>query len=182
VRLLIKIFGSDASSLPLSPDLRLLSFTTAVCLLTGILFGLVPALRSLKIQVSSTLKDAAAAAPESRSRFGWGKGLVAGQVALSLLVLFAASLLVRSLQKLMTQDLGYESNRLVVARLNPVAAGYKKERMKQLAEQLVGRMSSLPGVRGVSYSQNGLFSGSESADAIIVPGFNADKPRDRVAR
>jgi len=182
VRLLIKIFGSDASSLPLSPDLRLLSFTTAVCLLTGILFGLVPALRSLKIQVSSTLKDAAAAAPESRSRFGWGKGLVAGQVALSLLVLFAASLLVRSLQKLMTQDLGYESNRLVVARLNPVAAGYKKERMKLLAEQLVGRMSSLPGVRGVSYSQNGLFSGSESADAIIVPGFNADKPRDRVAR
>jgi predicted permease len=182
VRVLVKIFGSDASSLPLSPDIRVLSFTMAMCLLTGILFGLVPAMRTLKVQVSSTLKDAAAAAPESRSRFGWGKGLVAGQVALSLLVLFAASLLVRSLQKLMTQDLGYDSSRIIVARLNPVAVGYRGERMQHLAQELTTRLSVVPGVHGVSYSQNGLFSGSESADAIIVPGFNADKPRDRVAR
>jgi predicted permease len=182
VRLLVKIFGSDASSLPLSPDIRVLTFTMAVCFLTGILFGLVPSLRTLKVQVSSTLKDAAAAAPETRSRFGWGKGLVAGQVALSLLVLFAASLLVRSLQKLMTQDLGYDSRRLLVARLNPFAVGYKGERMKQLAQQLTTRISQLPGVHGATYSQNGLFSGSESGDAIIVPGFTSDNIRDRVAR
>jgi len=182
VRLLVKMFGSDASSLPLSPDVRVLSFTMAVCLLTGILFGIVPSIRTLRVQVSPTLKDAAAAAPESRSRFGWGKGLVAGQVALSLLVLFAAGLLVRSLQKLMTQDLGYDSSRIVVTRLNPLAVGYKAERMKHLAQELTARMSAVPGVRGVSYSQNGLFSGSESASAIVVPGFSADKPRDRVAR
>ena len=182
VRLLVKIFGSDASSLPLSPDIRVLSFTMAMCLLTGILFGFVPAMRTLRVQVSSTLKDAAAAAPESRSRFGWGRGLVAGQVALSLLVLFAATLLVRSLQKLMTQDLGYDGNRIVVARLNPVAVGYKGEKMKQLAQELTTRLTVMPGVHGVSYSQNGLFSGSESADAIIVPGFSAGNIRDRVAR
>ncbi|HWC15953.1 MAG TPA: ABC transporter permease, partial [Terriglobales bacterium] len=182
VRLLVKIFGSDASSLPLAPDMRVLSFTTAVCLLTGILFGLVPSLRALKVQVSPTLKDSATAAPESRARFGWGKGLVAGQVALSLLVLFAASLLVRSLQKLLTQDLGYDSDHIVVTRLDPIAVGYQKERIKQLAEQLTSRVAAVPGIHGVSYSQNGLFSGSESGDAIIVPGFNTDKIRDRVAR
>jgi predicted permease len=182
VRLLVKVVGSDASSLPISPDARVLAFTMGVCLLTGILFGLAPALRTLKVQVSSTLKDAAAAAPESRSRFGWGKALVTSQVALSLLVLFAASLLVRSLQKLMTQNLGYESSRLIVTRLNPVAAGYKQERMKQLAQQLTSRVSSLPGVRGVTYSQNGLFSGSESSESIIVPGFSADNVKNRVAR
>jgi len=182
VRVLVKIFGSDASSLPLAPDLRVLSFTMAVCFLTGILFGLVPSIRTLRVQVSSTLKDAAASAPETRSPFGWGKGLVAGQVALSLLVLFAASLLVRSLQKLITQNLGYDSSQVIVARLDPAAVGYKGERMKQLAEQFVNRIARLPGVRGVTYSQNGLFSGSESGDAILVPGFSADNVRNRVAR
>ena len=182
VRLLVKIFGSDASSLPLSPDVRVLAFTMAVCLLTGILFGLAPSIKTLKVQVSPTLKDSATAAPEGVSRFGWGKGLVAGQVALSLLVLFAASLLVRSLQKLMTQNLGFDSDRIVTARLDPMAVGYKGERMKQLAQELTSRLSTLPGVRGITYSQDGLFSGSESADAIMVPGFNAGAPKDRVAR
>jgi predicted permease len=181
VRLLLGILGSDAESLPLSPDIRVLSFTMAVCLLTGILFGIVPALRTLRVQVSPTLKDAAAAAPESRSRFGWGKGLIAGQVALSLLVLFAATLLVRSLQKMVTQDLGYDGSRIVTTRLNPVAVGYKGDKMKQLAQQLTEQMAGRPGVRSVSYSQLGLFSGSESAEAIVVPGFTPSKPRDRVA-
>ena len=180
VKLLLKILGSDASSLPLSPDIRVLSFTMAVCLLTGILFGIVPALRTLNVQVSPTLKDAAAA-PESRSHFGWGKGLVSGEVALSLLVLFAASLLVRSLEKLMTQDLGYDGSRMVNARLNPVAVGCTGEKMKQLALQLTERLAARPGIHSVTYSELGLFSGHESADAIVVPGFTTAKPRDRVA-
>jgi len=181
VKLLLKILKSDVASLPLSPDIRVLSFTLAVCLVTGILFGIVPALRTLKVQVSPTLKDAAATAPEPRSGFGWGKRLVAGQVAISLLVLFVASLVVRSLQKMMTQDLGYDSSRIVVAGLNPAAVGYKGEKMKQLARQLKERMEGHPGVRSVSYSELGLFGGSESADTIVAPGFTAAKPRDRLA-
>ncbi|PYY16070.1 MAG: hypothetical protein DMG60_16050 [Acidobacteria bacterium] len=147
----------------------------------GILFGLAPALRTLKVQVTPALKETTAVLSESRSRFGWGKGLVAGQVALSLLVLFAAGLLVRSLQNVMTQDFGYQRNRLVIARLDPTAAGYNGDRMKLLAEQLVTRIASSPGVRSVTYSANGLFAGSESGDAIIVPGFKANKDSDRVA-
>lgn len=181
VHLLVTIFTSHASVLPLTPDLRVLAFTMAVCLTTGILFGIVPAMRSLRIQVSSTLKDATASATESRSRFGWGKTLVAGQVALSLLVLFAATLLVRSLQKIMTQNLGFNDTQIVIARLNPGAVGYKGEKMRQLAQELTTRLATVPGIRSVSYSQNGLFAGSESNDAIIVPGFTAQKPQDRVA-
>ena len=101
----------------------------------------------------------------------WGKGLIAGQVALSLLVLFAALLLVRSLQKLMAQDFGYSRDHLIIARLDPAAAGYDPNHMKFLAEQLVARISTTPGVGAVTYSANGLFAGTESADAIIVPGF-----------
>jgi len=180
VRVLVRIFDSSAA-LPLAPDWRVLSFTIAICLLTGVLFGLVPAVRTLKVQVTPALKETTAVLAESRSRFGWGKGLVAGQVALSLLVLFAASLLVRSLQKVMTQDFGYQRDHLVIARMDPTAAGYKSDKMKLLAQQLVTRISSLPGVRNVTYSVNGLFAGSESGDAVIVPGFKANDDRDRVS-
>jgi len=180
VRLLVRIFHAD-TALPLFPDARVLTFTIAVSLLTGILFGLVPALRTLRVRVSPALKDAERSTPDRGSRFGWGKALMISQVALSLLVLFAAGLLVRSLQKLMTQDFGYPRDHLVIARLDPAAAGYNNEKMKLLAEQLRARLAGAPGVRAVTYSTNGLFAGTESDDAIIVPGFNAGKTRDRVA-
>ncbi|HYA24426.1 MAG TPA: ABC transporter permease [Terriglobales bacterium] len=172
VRLLVTIFGSG-TTLPLLPDAHVLAFTIAICLLTGIFFGLIPALRAVRVQVSPALKEAGRSTPDRSSRFGLGKGLIAGQVALSLLVLFAASLLVRSLQKLMAQDFGYDRDRLVIARLDPTSAGYDSERMKALAQQLVARLVSTPGVHAATYSTNGLFAGTESNDAILVPGFNA---------
>jgi putative ABC transport system permease protein len=177
VRLLVGIFNSD-TSLPLSPDWRVFGFTIGLALLTGIIFGMVPALQSSKARLVVAAKDPLQAAPQHG--FKWGKGLIAGQVALSLLVLFAALLLVRSLQKLMTQDFGYSRDHLVIARTDPAAAGYDPAHMKLLAEQLVGRISTTPGVRAVTYSTNGLFAGTESADAIIVPGFSGTD-RDRIA-
>jgi predicted permease len=96
-------------------------------------------------------------------------------------VLFAAGLLVRSLQKLMTQDFGYERSRLVIARLDPMAAGYGSAGMKPLARQLAARIAGSGGVRAATYSENGLFANTESGDAIIVPGFQAGGIGDRVA-
>src|SRR5436305_14897250 len=81
----------------------------------------------------------------------------------------------------MTQDFGYDRDRLVIARLDPTAAGYLADKMKLLAEQLLTRISSTPGVRSVAYSVNGLFGGSEPNDAIIVPGFKAIDTLDRLA-
>lgn len=180
VKLLVQLLGSG-TTLSLSPDWRVLAFTIVVSLLTGIVFGLVPALQTLKVRVAPALKNAARSTPEAGARFSWGKGLIAAQVALSLLVLFAAGLLVRSLQKLMTQSFGYDRTHLIIARLDPTGSGYTKEGMKLLAQQLVARLTSAPGVRGVTYSMNGLFSGSESGDGIIVPGFRVGSDRDRVA-
>jgi len=179
VRLLVGILGSD-TILPLSPDWRVLAFTVTVSLLTGIAFGLVPALQTMKVRVSPALKDANRATREAGSKFAWGKSLIAGQVALSLLVLFAAGLLVRSLQKLITQDFGYTRDHLIIARLDPTAAGYSREGMKLLAQQLINRLVGTPGVRTVAYSANGLFAGTESGEAIIVPGFTGT-PQDRAA-
>jgi predicted permease len=181
VRVLVRIVESDAV-LPVVPDLRVLAFTLAVSLATGILFGLAPALRALQVRVSPALKEATRAIADTPSRFGWGKGLIAGQVALSLLVLFVAGLLVRSLQKLLTQDFGYTREHLVIARTDPAASGYAKEKMEPLAEQLAARLASTPGIHAVTYSTNGLFANTESGDAIIVPGFDNRSGRDRSAR
>lgn len=180
VRLLVGMFGSDAV-LPVHPDWRVLAFTVAVSLFTGIAFGLVPALQALKVRVSPALKNTARTTAEPGIRFGWGKALIAGQVSLSLLVLFAALLLVRSLQKLMAQDFGYARDHLVIARLDPTGGGYNSQRMKLLAKELVARIAGAPGVRAVTYSTNGLFAGSESGDAILVPGFQTGSPGDRTA-
>ena len=180
VRMLVRMFDTTAS-LPLQPDLRVLGFTMGICLLTGILFGLAPALRALRVRVTSTLKSSVSSTTGG-GHFAWGKVLVTAQVALSLLVLFAAGLLVRSLQKLMAQDFGYDRDRLVIARTDPTAAGYDRQKVKLLAEQLTAHIASAPGVRSVTYSKNGLFAGSESGDAIIVPGFSASKDEDHVAR
>ena len=179
VRLLVRIFDST-TSLPLSPDERVLGFAIAVSLITGVVFGLAPALRSLRVQVSPALKDRSASTAQIRSGFGWGKSLVAGQVALSLLVLFAAGLLVRSLQNLMAQDFGYRREHLVIARLDPMAAGYDSNRMKLLAQQLTERVEASPEVQTASYSKNGVFAHSETGDTIIVPGFSGSE-RDRSA-
>jgi predicted permease len=180
VRILVNIFDSTAT-LPLVPDMRVLGFTVAVILLTGILFGLVPALRTLQVQVSPALKDSNRTTPGSPSRFSWGKALITGQVALSLLVLFAAGLLVRSLQKLMTQDFGYRRDHLVIARTDPTSAGYSNDQMKALAKQLAAKLESTPGVRAVTYSTNGLFAHTENSDAILVPGFQPAAPEARAA-
>jgi len=180
VRVLVNIFDSSAT-LPLVPDLRVLGFTLAIILLTGILFGLVPALRTLQVQVSPALKDSIRTTPGSASRYTWGKALITAQVALSLLVLFAAGLLLRSLQKLMTQDFGYQRHHLVIARTDPTSAGYSNDQMKSLAEQLAAKLESIPGLPAVTYSTNGLFAHTENSDAIIVPGFQATTPDARAA-
>jgi predicted permease len=179
VRLLVGMFESG-TTLPLSPDWRVFAFTIGISLLTGVVFGMVPALQTLRGRLSLGSRDPVRTNSEPNTGFAWSKGLISGQVALSLLVLFAALLLVRSLQKLMTQDFGYSREQLVIARLDPAAAGYDADHMKVLAQQLVNRVSNAPGVRAVTYSTNGLFAGSESGDAIIVPGFSGT-PQDRVA-
>ena len=177
VRLLVQLLGSG-TILPVMPDWRVLAFTLGISLSTGILFGLVPAMQALKVRVFPALKDSTRTTSQANSRFSWGKSLIAAQIAISLLVLFAAGLLVRSLQKLMTQDFGYSREHLVIARIDPVAGGYNSDSMKLLAQSLVSRLGTTPGLRAVTYSSNGLFAGSESGDAIIVPGFSG---KDRVS-
>ena len=167
---------SRNEQLEASPDVRVFLFTAAVCLLTGILFGLIPALRSRRVAVALTLKSGS---QNGRSGgWNWGKLLVTGQVALSLLVLFVAGLLVHSLQNIRNVDLGYNREHLLLVSTDPLAAGYSKSRVTSFANELAVQLSSLPGVRAVTSSKNGLFSGSESGNSIKVEGYTSKNDSD----
>ncbi|MFL6550414.1 MAG: ABC transporter permease, partial [Povalibacter sp.] len=148
-RILLSVARLDLNQtgLQVQPDMKILLFTLGVCLLTGLLFGVVPALRALHVELNATLKNAAPGAVGGTRGFHWGKALVASQVALSLLVLFAAGLLVRSMHNLKNLDLGYNREHVLIVRLDPTAAGYDTpQKVTNLDAELRSRMARLPGV------------------------------------
>jgi predicted permease len=181
--LLVRLtFGQGAlRALNIHPDPRMLAFTAGICVLTGILFGLAPALRALGVPLASTLKDGARGSSGASGRWTIGKFLVAGQVALSLLVLFASGLFVRTLRNLRDVDFGYQRENLLIVRPDLISAGYKHDQLPALSTQLIERLSTLPGVTGATVSENGLFSGTESADDIKVEGYTPKNDQDAVA-
>ena len=178
-RLLLLLVNRDGVPLALHLDLRVLAFTAAVAMLTGVLFGLAPALRATRIEINSVLKEGSRGLTSSGAKLSLGKVLVVGQVALSLLLLIGAGLFVRSLQNLQHVDLGYERDHILMMTIDATPAGYKGPRATQLWRQIQAGVARVPGVRAVSFSENGLFSGSESGFGIEAEGFKAANDRDR---
>lgn len=136
---------------PLAIDLRLdwrvLGFTLAVSLVTGVLFGLLPAWQATKPDLVPALKDQASSGPR-RARLR--NSLVVAQVALSLVLLVAAGLIVRSLQQVQAMGPGFETERVVTASLDLNLQGYDKARGAAFYRQLMPRLAALPGVQAVS--------------------------------
>jgi predicted permease len=95
-------------------------------------------------------------------------------------VLFAAGLLVRSLKNLRDLDVGYRRDNILMVRVDPVAAGYKPAQIMEYEREMSSRLASLPGVRSVTASENGLFSGTESADSMKIEGYTPSRDKDRV--
>ena len=171
-RLLISFLpqnGRVTPSLDLMPDLRVLAFTLAVSVLTGILFGLAPALQSVRIGVSPELKGGRA--PAGTRRFALGKILVSVQVALSVLLLTAAGLFARSLHNLYALDTGFDRENVIALGLDPTGNGYKDEQVRQFYRDVLARVSALPGVRGASYAAIRLIDQSNWGSGIRMEGY-----------
>ncbi|MBI1787102.1 MAG: ABC transporter permease [Acidobacteria bacterium] len=174
--------GPNPAPLDVHPDASILTFTAGVSLLTGLLFGLAPALRATRVEAGSALKDNSRSVIGSGARITTGKALVISQVALSLLLLIGAGLFLRTLQNLQNVDLGYPREKLLLVRVDPVTAGYQGARLAAVFRTLLERFGAIPGVRGVTLSENGLFSGTESGDRISVEGYKPQKRGDDSAR
>ena len=179
-QILVSMVSGEQIVLRLAPDARILAFTIGVSLLSGVTVGLVPALRGTRTDLQHALKDSSRAVAGGRSR--GAKALVAVQIAVSLVLLVACGLFVRTLFNLKAETLGYDKTNLILARLDPVAAGYKGDEIGRAVVDLMHRLSALPGVRTVTFSENGLFSGTESGTPIDVEGFKPASDEDRSAR
>lgn len=138
--------------LDLSLDRRVLAYTGAIAILTGILFGLFPTIRSTRVSLTSAMKGAGAEDAERRARFHPGKWIVASQVAMSLVLLVAAGLFLRSLAKLVTLDIGFDRNNVLTVTANLKTAGLPPEQWIATGEDIESRLRSLPGVISVSRS------------------------------
>ncbi len=133
-----------------TPDLRVLAFTAALTVFTGLLFGLAPALRATRADLVSALKDQSAAFGRSR-RFGMRNTLVVVQVALSLVLLAGSGLFLRSLQNASSIDIGMNPGNVLLMAVDPKLHSYSPEKTRLFLAQLRERMSALPDVRSVTY-------------------------------
>jgi len=173
--LLVRLASSDSHPIPidLHPDARILGFTIAVSLLTGVLFGLAPALRAARVDLNALLKGDAKGTVKSSSpggRLPAAKILVIGQVALSFVLLIVMGLFLRSFQKLTQTKLGYDSEHLLQFSIAP-PKGYQGAAVNQFHQQLLERLNAIPGVRGASLSLSGLFSNIDPGMNISVDGY-----------
>ena len=173
--------GEDQVMVPFQTDFRTLGFTAAMSLITGLLFGLAPALRATRITLAETLKDASRGSAGGR-RAGAAKLLVAAQVAVSMVLLIGAGLFLRTLYNLKTQDVGYNPDHLVIMRVDPISAGYHGDDIGRVCKNLLDRIAALPGIRAATFSENGLFSRTESGAHLDVEGFTPGSEDDRLAR
>jgi predicted permease len=138
--------------LSLGPDLAVLSFTSAIAIATGLVFGLVPALRTLRVHADDSLKSGTRAI-YSPSRLRLGRLLVVGQLAGSLALLVGAGVFVRTLLNLQTLDLGFNRTHLVSVRLEPRGSNQKRSNLDgfdRLYRDVLERVRAIPGVRAAS--------------------------------
>lgn len=162
-----------------SIDRRVLLFTAVTAILTGIAFGLAPALLGLRVDLTPALKEGAgSSAQRTRARRGWfsaGNALVVAQVALSIVVLTGAGLLVRTLQNLKNVNPGFDTLNVLTFSLDPTPIGYKASDASNLYKQLQGRLAAMPGVISVSYSWRPLLGGGLWTTDFHLEGHPKDE-------
>jgi predicted permease len=149
-------------------DWRVLGFVLAITGVTGIVFGIAPALRGTGMNASSSLKETGRGVIGARSILG--RSLLIVQVAISLVLLVGAGLFLRTLQNLRHVDVGFNPDRLLLFRVNPQLLRYDEPRVVALYNDLLGRIGAIPGVQGVAMSSPALLSGSMSSTDVYVYG------------
>ena len=153
-------------------DWQVLAFVAGISMLTGLTFGLIPAIRATQVDLASAMKENSRSVAASRT---WlSKALLVTQVAVSVVLLIGAGLFVRTLQNLRSVDIGFNSANILTFRINPALNGYSPERTTQLYQRMQSSLEALPGVRVVTFTRNTLLSGSTSITGIYRQG-QADK-------
>lgn len=158
---------AEIALLNLTPDVRILSFTLVVSLVSCVAFGLIPALRATKTNLMAAVKDEGAAFGQHSPRSRLRNALVVAQLALCLMLLIAAGLLLRGLARAQTADSSFDPKKILLITVNVRPARYDEARTQQFYGNLAAHLETLPGVQSVTRSDS-------------VPGIESDRPIELV--
>lgn len=161
--------GATMSALEPRLDMRVLGFTMALSWLTGILFGLAPALRATRIDLARGIKENSRSSSSSATSL-LTKILILAQVAVSLLLLVGAGLFLRTLVNLQRVEPGFKTNNLLLFSVEPELVGYKEDVLLNYYRQMCERIEAIPGIRSVTFSAVPLLANSESDSSFFLPG------------
>lgn len=181
--LLISLMSSTGNtiSLSVSPDVRVVGFTTGTCLFTAILFGLAPAWRTARTDLVPGLKQSPRTVSTAALHLGLGKALVVSQVALSFVLLFGAGLFVRTLVKLKNVDIGFDARNLLLFGLNPTKSGYKEATLNDFFFRVSQRLAALPGVQSATASFHEPINDGRRGRTLRVSGLTLPPDQMSVA-
>jgi predicted permease len=163
--------GNDKIVLDLSPNGRLVLFAVTVSLLTGLAFGILPALRAARVDPAAGLQSGSRSIAGSRAALRLSRALVILQVALSTVLLAGAGLFIHSLRRLESVDLGFARQGILTMEVAPEPALFGKPEWLALQTEILDRVRRVPGVRSVSWSTMTPLSGRDRGVIVDVPGF-----------
>ncbi|MEN6426945.1 MAG: ABC transporter permease [Phycisphaerales bacterium] len=159
----------------LRTDSNVLAFTLGVCVLTALVFGLLPAIHASRVDPSAGLKNRAAmGAPRLRL----GRVLVAVQIGLSVVLVAGAGLMIRTFANLADVSPGFDPANVLLFRVKPADAGYTDQQYMDVYDRIRTAIAAIPGVRGVTFSSFALVSNSSWSEDIELPG-RANEPARR---
>jgi len=163
-------------TIDLKVDWRVLLFSLVISFISGVIFGLMPALQTTKSDLLSALKDESAAAGHRRSRLR--SALVIAQVAFSLVLLVAAGLIVRSLQQVQMIGPGFKTDRTITMSVDLGLQGYTAERGQEFYKELIARAEALPSVRSASLANYLPLALNRNSMSIYIEGQPVPRPSD----
>ena len=174
--------GDTPLTLSASPDPRILAFNAALALVTALLFGLVPALQAMRLNLWTTLKDVVGSIAGGGGSVKLRKGLVIAQVALSFLLLGGAGLFVKTLSNLKTTNSGFRgAANLVTFQVDAALNGYDLPRLRAFHQQLLEKIRAIPGVQSAGYNVVPVLAGGEWDSSMSVEGHQAADGEDMQA-
>jgi len=168
--------GAETVVAKVSPDVPMLTFLLALSIVTAALFGIAPALRASRADVNASLKaSAAATAGASGSRLLFRRALIALQLTLSLVLIVGAGLFVRTVAKLVGQDVGFDREHVLMLRIETELAGYKPDQLESVYQRIRSRLNSLPGVRDSAVALYTPLRGDNWSGSVAIGHYSPEQ-------
>lgn len=180
INLLVGMIPESIGAVGLSAnlDFRLLVFTMALSVVTGLLFGLLPAIKATRLNLEATLREQGSSVSGGLGQVRFRKGLVVSQVVLTTVLLVGAGLFARSLNNLKQLDLGVRPENIITFSIAPELNGYTPQRTVALFDQIHQNLSAQPGIESVTESVMAGFTDTNSSSNITVDGYKPQENED----